>query len=462
MHLRPHLRRPFISAILALAVLCFLAGPAFAAVSFYYERAITDAWGNEVGYQTVLITSIDQLPAGSPWRTYLTSQISGSTIWDYTRKIGSSLSQPLSMLISDRNSVSSSFRSTNGYNLRLYRHVTQYSSDESKKFVFLHEMGHVAMLNAYPGNYSFTGLDYGSDNTHTLDEILPNTNTAWIEGWANAFAALKNNGKVFSLALNSSEITAFLVDKTFEQMTRNELFIGKNLYDIMTTFPSGQSKVYNLISTTGPHASLRDFCRAYVRLYPADQVALAKLLDKNGYSKASLSEMLDYLNNGSRTVTREFYAYLQQRGSIAGGSTTASNTSTSSTQTTTPKKSFWSRISDFFSGLFGNRASTAVATVPAASVQPSLSVNADVVPYGQVLTSQTSIAPLAPGESVEGSQTTTPKDLASAQEEYFAAFAAYNEALSRRPADPAAVKAALARFQTAKTNLTSLKNAIGN
>jgi len=457
MHLRPHLRRPFISAVLALAVLCCLAGPALAAVSFYYERAITDAWGNEVGYQSVLITSIDQLPAGSPWRTYFNNQISGTTMWDYAQKIGTSLNQPLTVLMSDKNSVSSSFRSASGYNLRLYRHVTQYSSDDSKKFVFLHEMGHVAMLNAYPGNYSFSGLDYGTDNTHTLDEILPNTNTAWVEGWANAFAALKNSGKVFSLALNSDTITAFLADKTFEQMTRNELFIGKNLYDIMTTFPSGKDKVYNLISATGPHASLRDFCRAYIRLYPADQVALAKLLDKNGYSKASLSQLLDYLNNGSNTVTREFYTYLQQRGSITGGS------STTSTQTTSTKKSFWSRISDFFSGLLG-RSSTnaAVATTPATSAQPALSVNANVIPYGQVLTSQTSIAPLAPDESIASSQASTPQDLASAQEEYFAAFAAYNAALSRRPADPAAVKTALERFKAAKANLTALKSAIGN
>lgn len=458
MQLRPSLQRPLLRLVLTLAVLCFIAGPALAGVSFYYEKATTDAWGNEIGYQTVLVTSIDQLPAGSPWRAYFNNQVAGRNLWDYTKVIAGSLSKPLTMLLSDRNQISSSFRSTTGYNIKLYRHVTQYSSDDSKKFVYLHEMGHVAMLNAYPNNYSFSGLNYGSDNIHTLDEILPNANTAWVEGWANAFGALKNDGKVFSLSFNSNTTTAFLVDNTFEQMTRNELFIGKTLYDIMATFTGGRDKVFNLISTTGPHASLRDFCRAYVRTYPADQVALAKLLDKNGFSKASLNELLDYLNNGSRTVTKEFYAYLQQRGSIAGGSTTTGSTTT--TQTTTPKKSFWSRVSDFFSGLFGGSSSSSSAAAP---VQPSISVGADTTRYGQVLTSHssdTSLAPVAPGESLAAPGEDMAQKLSAAQEEYFEAFAAYNQALSFHPPEPTAIKSALARFQAAKANLNNLKNSI--
>lgn len=459
MQLRPLLQRPFLRLVLTLAVLCCLAGPALAGVTFYYEKVTTDAWGNEIGYQTVLITSIDQLPAGSPWRAYFNNQVGGRNLWDYTQVIAGSLGRPLTMTISDRNQISSSYRSSTGYNVKLYRHVTQYTSDDSKKFVYLHELGHVAMLNAYGGSYSFSGLNYGTDNIHTLDEILPNANTAWVEGWANAFGALKNGGKVFSLSFSNDTTTAFLIDNTFEQMTRNELFVGKVLYDIMTTFASGRDKVFNILSTAGPHASLRDFCRAYVRAYPADQVALAKLLDKVGFSKASLNEMLDYLNGGSRTVSREFYTYLQQRGSIAGGSTTTG--STTSTQTTSTRKSFWSRISDFFSGLFGRSSSTSTA---AAAPQPSVTVGAAGTQYGQVYTSQssdTSLAPVAPGENLNAPREDLALKLSSAQEEYFAAFAAYNEALSRRPADQAAVKAALERFKAAKATLTSLKDSIG-
>ncbi|HOY65906.1 MAG TPA: hypothetical protein PLP29_03400 [Candidatus Ozemobacteraceae bacterium] len=457
MHHRPTLRRPFLPYLLTLAVLFWLAGPVLAGVTFQYERAVTDAWGNEVGYQSVLVTSPDQLPTGSPWRAYFTNKVGTYTLWEYTQLIGKSLAQPLTLKFSDRNAVSSSYRSTTGYNISLYKHVTQYSSDDSKKFVFLHEMGHVAMLNAYPGGYSFSGLNYGSDNVHTLDEILPNTNTAWIEGWANAFAALKNNGKVFSLAFGSDTLTAFLVNNTFDEMNRNELFIGKTLYDIMLTFPGGKDKVFNVISATGPHTSMRDFCRAYIRLYPADQVAFAKLLDKNGYSKASLSQMLDYLNNGSNTVSREFYSYLQQRGSIPGGTST---TSTASTQTT-PKKSFWSRISDFFSNLFGNRTPAVAASPVAPTIQASVSVSPEVVPSSEVPTSQTSLSPIAPDEATSPAATGSTMDLAAAQEEYFAAFAAYNAALSRRPADPAAVKEALARFKAAKTRLNTLKDVLG-
>ncbi len=458
MQLRPSHQRPFLRLVLTLAVLCCLTAPAFAGVSFYYEKVTTDAWGNEIGYQTVLVTSIDQLPVGSPWRAYFSNQVGGRNLWEYSQAVAGSLSKQLIVTFSDRNQISSSYRSTAGYNIKLYRHVTQYTSNDSKKFVYLHEMGHVAMLNAYGGNYTFSGLNYGSDNIHTLDEILPNANTAWVEGWANAFGALKNGGKLFSLSFDSDTTTAFLVDNTFEQMTRNELFVGKMLYDIMMTFPSGRDKVFNLLSTTGPHASLRDFCRAYVKTYPADQVALAKLLDKIGYSKASLNEVLDYLNGGSRTVTREFYAYLQQRGSIAGGSGTGSTTSS---QTTSTKKSFWSRIADFFSGLFGNRGSTSTS---AAAPQPSVTVGAADTQYGQVYTSHssdTSLAPVAPGENLNAPREDSAQKLSAAQEEFFAAFAAYNEALSRRPADPAAVRAALERFKAAKAALTSLKDSIG-
>lgn len=457
MQLRPLPQRPFLRLVLTLAVLCFLAGPAFAGVSFYYEKVTTDAWGNEIGCQTVLITSIDQLPAGSPWRAYFNNKVGDRNLWDYTKVIAGSLARPLTMLLSDKNQISSSFRSTTGYSIKLYRHVTQYSSDDSKKFVYLHELGHVAMLNAYPNSYSFSGLNYGADNIHTLDEILPNSNTSWVEGWANAFGALKNDGKVFSLSFKSDTVTAFLVDNTFEEMTRNELFIGKMLYDIMTTFPGGVNKVYNLISTTGPHASLRDFCRAYIKAYPADQVAFAKLLDKIGYGKASLNEVLDYLNNGSRTVTKEFYAYLQQRGSIAGGSSTSSTT-----QTTSTKKSFWSRIADFFSGLFGRSSSDSSA---AAAVQPSVSVSEGTVSDGTVLpsySSDTSLAPLDSGETIATTREDAAHKLSAAQEEYFAAFAAYNEALGRRPADQVAVKSAFARFKAAKSVLNALKTTLGN
>jgi hypothetical protein len=148
--------------------------------------------------------------------------------------------------------MSSSSKNASGYNLKLYRHVTQYSTANSQRFVFLHELGHVAMLNAYPASYNFTGLDYGADNLHYIDEILPNANTAWVEGWANAFAAWKNGGRVFNLDLGSTATLAFLKANTFEEMTRNELFTGKALYDIMRTLPSGRDKVYDVIARPGP------------------------------------------------------------------------------------------------------------------------------------------------------------------------------------------------------------------
>ncbi len=445
-------------AVFAFLSLLLAVAPAYAGeFNFLYERVVTDIYGNEIGYQTERISSLDDLPSTSPWRAYLSQMVGTRTILGYAKEIAGSLNAPLNFKISDRNLMSSSSKSSGGgYSLNLYRHVTQYSSSSSKKFVFLHELGHVAMLNSYPSTYSFTGLDYGSDNVHYVDEILPNANTAWIEGWANAFAAYKNDGRVFNIALNTDSSMAFLSANTFEEMTRNELFTGKAIYDVMTTVTSGKDKIYDVIARTGPHYSLRHFCRAYLSVYPQDQVALAQILNKNSSGRMSLSEMLDYLNNGSNSVSRSFYNYLSSAGKLGGGS--SSTTSTNST-----KKSWWSSIGDWFSrvfgGLFGSR-STTTAAQPGVSVgaaSPSGEGGSVSVP-AQVDDGQGSPSTSPQAQTTDGQVLTGGTDLVSAQEEYYQAFADYNALCARSSPDSAEVIQARKRMATAKDRLTRLQS----
>ncbi|MBI3039969.1 hypothetical protein HYY75_13120 [bacterium] len=413
--------------------------------SFFYERAFQDSYGNDIAFQTQKIDSIEDIPEGSPWRTYLSQMVGSKTLFSYAKDLSPLLSQPMQVTVSDRNLVSSSSKDPTGYKIDLYKSVTQYSSESSRKFVFLHELGHVAMLNGYPASYNFSGLSYGPDGAHYLDEILPNANTAWVEGWANGFAALKNDGKVFSLDLKSETVLAFLKVKSYEEMTRNELFVGKMLFDISMMLPSGKDKMFSAISRTGPHYSLRDFARGYLSLYPQDQIGLAKLLDKNSQGKISQTELLDYVNGGSNTVNSAFYSYLQER----------RNTTISQGTPQPTKKSFWASIFSFFSNLFG-RASSPKPPTP--YVSENLSPRLTVSP-----SSNLSSANLQSGTSLQTSDEKNvfeENDLATAQEAYYKAFADYNSAISAKSPESQDVKMAYESLQTAKTRLSKIKSSM--
>jgi len=435
--------------------------PAFATqLNLMYEQVITDSWGNEIGYRSTQISSPNDLPVGSPWRNYLNLKLSdGKTVFEYARDTADYLAEPLKLTLSDRNMTAYTEKGSSSYNLNLYKYINSFSADSSKTFLFLHEFGHVAMLNAYPSNYKFSGLDYGDDDKHYLDEILPNENTAWVEGWANAFAAQKNSGMVFSFNLNNTSTLAFLQNKSFAEMTRNELFVGKVLYDSFGSITSGRDKVFNAISRSGPHSSLRDFCRKFTALYPDDKVALAKILVNNSQGKITLNEILDYVNGGSRTVSRAFYDYLAQAGLVVATTGTsgqpASNrpTSTATNTTTTSKPtSFWGRISSWFSGLFGS-AQSPIAPMPSASVE----TNVDVPSVGS--------APVggATAPEIPGTQTgefDSVNDLAKAQELYYQAFADYNRLMANSGSGQQQIQAAQLRMQQAKERVKQLRRSL--
>ncbi len=449
-----------------------LSAPSWAA-AFYlnYEQAVTDSYGNEIGYRTVQITSPDQLPVGNQWRDYLKLKLpNGKTVFDYASETARYLSKPLNMTISDRSSVCYSSKSSYQYNLNLYKYINNYSTDWSKQFIFLHEFGHIAMLNGYPYNYDFAGLDYGDDNKHYMDEILPNANTAWVEGWANAFAASKNNGYVFSMDMKSSSVVAFLKDNSFEEMSRNELFVGKVTYDAMSKLSGGQTKVFDSISKSGPHYSLKEFCAGYTRLYPADKVGLAQILIENSQGKISLNEILSYVNGGSRTVSRDLYNVLATKGYVKPTTTTTaqptnnnqtSNTTTASTNTSgsssSSSGSIWDRIFGWFSGLFGSRARTPVepTSMPAMSgvALPPMDSSAALAPsLGSETTSSGAIAPAYTG-------TYGVDDLVQAQENYYKAFAEYNKAMQNQSSN-SEVKQALQKLKEAKDLLKKIKSCL--
>ena len=341
-------------------VICF-ALPSFAGnLNIRYEQVVTDEYGNELGYQTKTIRSIDDLPLGSPWRTYLNTKLqSGKTIYEYASTISKSLSEDFNLNLSDRDSNSYSYKSSSdgSYNLNIYTYVNDFGSNSSKTFLFMHEFGHIVMLNTYPKTYNFGNLDYGSDNRHYLSEILPNYTTAWVEGWANAFAAANNNGLVFAYDLKKSDSLDFLNGKTFDEMSRNELFVGKVLYDSFKDIQGGQAAAYDVFGRTGPHYSLYDFCKKYVELYPQNKTALAKILVENSKGAITLNELLTYVNGGSYSVPRDLYNYLQSAGMLNGTSSNnyASNKTNNQTTTTASKPSLWSRIASFFKKLFGKK-----------------------------------------------------------------------------------------------------------
>lgn len=439
--------------LIAVVLTIMMALPAFAGqLNLVYEQVVKDSYGNEIGYRTVRLNSPNDLPYGSVWRDYLNQKLpDGKTIFEYARDTAPYLSKPLNFTISDRASVSFSSKDYYGYNLNIYEYVTRFSNNESKTFLFLHEFGHVAMLNSYPPNYDFIGLDYGSDNRHYIDEILPNANTAWVEGWANAFAANRNNGRVFTLDMNSPSVVAFLQNNSFEEMSRNELFVGKFVYDSFKKIDSGKTKAFDVIARTGPHYSIREFCRAFSTLYPNDKVALAKILVDNSSGKATLNDILDYVNGGSRTVTRDLYNYLASVGLVK----TTTTSQTASNQTSNPSSSsgsFWERFFGWFSNLFGRKSSAPVASAPAASVEAESPVTH--IPTGN-LPGGAATAPELPSVDSEDMLAGV-DDLAQAQEIYYQAFAEYNRLLGAN-ASQQEVQAALAKLQSAKAKVKELK-----
>lgn len=448
--------------LVVLALLMCSVLPAFShSLNMVYEQVVTDSWGNEIGYRSVKIKTPDDLPSGSPWRAYLNTRLpEGKTVYEYSRDIAPYLSKPFNLTLSDRNSTAYTSKSSSGYNLNLYKYINNFASETSKTFLFLHEFGHVAMLNGYPNSYDFANLDYGSDNKHYLDEILPNDNTAWVEGWANAFAADKNNGMVFSFNLNRIDSVAFLQNNTFGEMARNELFVAKVLFDSFknSNIASGKEKAFNVISKTGPHTSLREFCQKFVTLYPNDRAALAKILVDNSHGRVTLDEILLYVNGGSRTVSRDLYNCLAQAGLVVAttGNTgqatnqTSGSNSSNTTASTAGKTSFWGRIAGWFSGLFG-RAQSPIAPMPSLSADSS----SPAVANGSTLPTNVATAPQNPEEGQNNSLAGV-NDLGQAQDLYYQAFAEYNR-LMASGSNKQQVLEAQARMQQAKARLKELR-----
>ncbi|MDD2997965.1 MAG: hypothetical protein PHV05_02815 [Candidatus Riflebacteria bacterium] len=450
--------------LVLLVLILYSALPAFSAsLNLVYEQVVKDSWGNEIGYRTVKLNSPSDLPAGSAWRNYLNLKMAdGKTIYEYARDISGALAKNLNLTISDRDSNSYTSKGSSGYNLNLYNYINSFSSDSSKTFLFLHEFGHVAMLNGYPSTYDFSGLNYGTDGRHYIDEILPNENTAWVEGWGNAFAASKNNGMVFSFNLNDMSSLAFLKDSSFSDMAHNELFVAKVLYDSFNKITNGKSTVFNAISKTGPHYSLREFCQDYIGLYPANKAALTKILYENSQGKMSLNDILTYVNGGSRTVSRELYNYLAQAGLVASttGTTTrpttpTSTTTTTSTSTSSSNTSFWGRIASWFGGLFGGGANSPTVAKPSASVESTDSAAAGAT---ATVPADSATAPELPGTS--NSEFGSINDLGRAQELYYQYFAEYNRLMGSSGSTKQQVVEARSKMMQAKQRVKELRQSI--
>jgi hypothetical protein len=345
--------------ITRLLTICFVLALTVAAQAgnFYlkYEQVVTDSYGNEVGYKTNVITSLNQLPANSPWRDYLNIKLpNGKTIYQYASNISGSLNNDFTMIISDRDQNSYSCKTKNGYQINLYDYVNNYASEASKAFLFLHEFGHTTMLNSYPGSYDFRDLDYGSDGVHYLDEILPNHNTAWVEGWANAFGAHNNNGRIFSIDINTNSSLAFLRNNTFDERARNELFVSKVVFDMIRKLPNGQGCVYEAFAKTGPHHSLYEFCNKYAQLFPEHRGVMAQILMEASLNQASLDDILAYINGGSRTVSPTLYSSLMGLGLVnSTGQQVASNKIGSNNAKTETKQSIFGRLFSWIGRLFG-------------------------------------------------------------------------------------------------------------
>ena len=445
--------------LFVLVLVAFCSMPSFAGnLKLTYEQAITDQYGNEYGYRTQTINSLDDLPLGSPWRTYLNTKLqNGKTIYEYATSISKSLTNDFNLTISDRDNNSYSCKNSDGsYQLNIYSYVNNFASNSSKSFLFLHEFGHVVMLNSYPKYYDFGNLDYGSDNRHYLDEVLPNHNTAWVEGWANAFAAANNNGMVFSYDLKKSDSLEFLRGKTFDEMCRNELFVAKTLYDSFKDIEGGQAAAYDVFARTAPHYSLYEFCRRYVELYPQNKTALAKILVDNSYGTISLKELLVYVNCGSNEVPRDLYNYLASAGMLNG---TAKNNYASKPKETKTKTSLWSRIVGFFQKLFGKSENTEIASSPSTTGSTEVVVGQDEAIYnhytdGTISISQSVSAPVS-GNPVAPSfgGVSEANQIEAAQIEYNRYYAEYQKLVSSPNPDKQKVLEVSVKMNQAKEKL---------
>jgi hypothetical protein len=444
-----------------MVLVTFCSIPSFAGnLNLTYEQVVTDRYGNELGYRTYKVNSLDELPLGSPWRSYLNTKLqSGKTIYEYASSISKSLTKDFNLTISDRDNNSYSCKNSDGsYQLNIYGYVNDFATDSSKSFLFLHEFGHVVMLNSYPRSYDFGNLDYGSDSRHYLDEVLPNHNTAWVEGWANGFAAANNNGMVFSYDLKRSDSLEFLKGKSFDEMCRNELFVAKTLYDSFKDIEGGQAAAYDVFARTAPHYSLYDFCRKYVELYPQNKAALAKILVDNSYGTVTLKELLVYVNGGSNQVSRELYNYLASAGMLNG---TASNNYASKPKTTQPKTSLWSRIVGFFKKLFGKSEDTEIANSPSGS---SVTMGDEAIynhyTDGAISISSSVSAPVsAPVGPVapDYRSVSAANEIEAAQVEYNNYYAEYEKLVSSPDADRQKIIEVSAKMNEAKKKLDKLK-----
>ena len=457
--------RLFKSMLLVFAMLVVCTLPTFAGnLNLKYEQVITDRYGNELGYRTYTINSLDDLPVGSQWRDYLNTKMqNGKTIYEYASSISNSLSKDLNLTISDRDSNSYSCKENNGYTVNIYNYVNDFASDSSKTFLFMHEFGHVTMLNSYPRSYDFTNLDYGTDNRHYLDEILPNYNTAWVEGWANAFAAANNNGMVFSYDLKSNTSLAFLKDNTFDEMSRNELFVSKVLYDSFKDIKGGQAAAYDVFAKSAPHYSLQGFCQQYVKMYPQNQVEMAKILIQNSYGRISLKELLTYINGGSYTVSKDLYAVLQDSGLLNG--TATSNYAPKNTQTASnTKPSLWDRIAGFFRKLFGKTETVSAPTATGSVVAKDEEVysrytDGTIAIRNSVSAPENGNHATSCSVTVEGSADVTFSDMsiADAQELYYKYFNEYNELMANPNANTQEIIEVQKRMIEAKDLLKKLQ-----
>ena len=369
----------------------------------------------------------------------------------------------MNLTISDRDSNSYSCKENNGYTVNIYNYVNDFASDSSKTFLFMHEFGHVTMLNSYPRSYDFTNLDYGTDNRHYLDEILPNYNTAWVEGWANAFAAANNNGMVFSYDLKSNTSLAFLKDNTFDEMSRNELFVSKVLYDSFKDIKGGQAAAYDVFAKTSPHYSLEGFCQQYVKMYPQNQVEMAKILIQNSYGRISLKELLTYINGGSYTVSKDLYAVLQDSGLLNG--TATSNYAPKNTQTASnTKPSLWDRIAGFFRKLFGKTETVSAPTATGSVVTKDEEVysrytDGTIAIRNSVSAPENGNHATSCSVTVEGSADVTFSDMsiADAQELYYKYFNEYNELMANPNANTQEIIEVQKRMIEAKDLLKKLQ-----
>ncbi len=450
--------RLYKSIVLMLALLFCITLPSFAGkLNIKYEQVITDRYGNELGYRTYTINSIKDLPAGSPWRSYLNTKLqSGKTIYEYASSISQSLSKDFNLTLSDRDNNSFSSKNSDGsYNINIYNYVNDFASDSSKSFLFLHEFGHVVMLNSYPKRYDFTNLDYGSDNKHYLDEVLPNHNTAWVEGWANAFAAANNNGMVFSYDMKKDSTLDFLKGNSFDEMCRNELFVAKVLYDSFKDIKGGQAAAYDVFAKSSPHYSLYDFCRSYIAMYPQNQVGLAKILVKNSYGNITLKELLAYINGGSNSVSKDLYNYLASSGMLNDTATKQYASTKKPTTTTTKKSSFWDRFVSFFKSLFGKGEEVAASPV-------STGVTNDEKIYNNYTDGTISISSsvTSPDFSASAPEKTTEVEMSSEKldEEYYRYYCEYKELVSSSNPDQQRIMEVRNKMLETKKKLNELKN----